>query len=149
MFLGVRGWHVKTKVRPLFPGFTAIVPAAAIYLSPLRRLSEKPFDLHAGFIIHTKVFSSTFSFAFCPMPSPTFHFCLLSPRRPPRAFSPSPATSISSRLVSLPCGASLLQTLHKLSIDPDRVHPATLTVCFLSLRRRRPRQSLVSYYTII
>lgn len=152
--------HVKTKVRPLFPGFS--------HCACLPLLSNP------------RPSSSTTSTAACPKNPSTCskraslfiqkfsrqHFPLLCCRRrrrspdvpflppfapAPRAFSATPPRLVSSRLIvaDAPHPRTLLQTSHKLSIDPDHRHihtsPPARSLRFLSLTPPPPPTSFHMY----
>lgn len=94
------GWHVKTKVRPLFPGFShcACLPATARYLTPTSRRRppvRKTLRLARGLHYSYKSFLVNIFLCSAAAVLPTFHFCLLSA---PRAFHL--VSSLTSRLIS-------------------------------------------------
>jgi len=139
----------------LFSRGSAIVPACRCYLTPGRRRRRRPpppplppppvrktlrlaaSGLHysyKSFLVNIFLCSATAAAL------PTFHFCLLLPPRLRGRSLPHTATRVSSRLVSsrtppLHSNRALLQTSHKLSIDPDHRHtyPPASSLRFLSL----------------
>lgn len=159
----------KLKFAALFPGFrhcarTPQPPSISpLYPPPPIRPVRKTLRLarRRGFIIHTKVFSSTFSFA---PPPPLFSrrsifasFCRPTPRPPP----PPPHVSsrfvssrfISSRLVSLSLSLCLSPSLGSAApvnaaatavpLPPYTCRPSYRHINYLSTRQL-PRPNLSS-----
>lgn len=131
------GWHVKTKVRPLFPGFShcACLPVLSNPRSSSSATAACPKN--PSTCTRASLFIQKFSRQHFPLLRRhaallTFYFCLLLPqprgRSPPRHITSATAVT---RLISSPHHSlfttlhqprhphTLLQTSHKLSIDPD------------------------------
>lgn len=138
----------------LFSRGSAIVPACRCYLTPGRRRPPPPpppvrktLRLAASGLHYSyKSFLVNIFLCSAAAALPTFHFCLLLPRL--RGRSLPHCRHVSSRLVSsrtLPLypahsNRTLLQTSHKLSIDPDHRHtsPPARSLRFLSLLQPPP-----------